>query len=137
MRFPNLLTAKDLLAENQEIRKRDRLTGLSAYHANHGYRPIGLLTEFACYKPVTLSQIVLGYNTVGWTAQRVRAATVLALLGEGASAMCSGAAKDDAFYKYEDNLSELLTKYLEANHRMHWSRRSSRNGMVRSLAATP
>ena len=49
--------------------------------------------------------------------------------------MCSGAAKDDAFHKYGDNLSELLAKYLETNHRMHWSRRSSRNGMVRSLAA--
>jgi hypothetical protein len=39
------LTPKDLFGENQEIRKRLRPTDLSAYRADRGYRPIGLLTE--------------------------------------------------------------------------------------------
>jgi len=46
VRFPNLLTAKDLFGENQEITKRLRPTDLSAYRADRRYRPIGLLTEF-------------------------------------------------------------------------------------------
>ncbi len=51
VRFPNLLTARDLFGENQEIRKRLWLMDLSAYLADRGYRPIGLLTKLAVEQP--------------------------------------------------------------------------------------
>jgi hypothetical protein len=47
MGLPNPVTAKDLWGENQGIRKRDRPTGPSAFHADNGNRRIHLLTEFA------------------------------------------------------------------------------------------
>ena len=51
-RLPNLLTAKDLFGENQEIRMRLWLTDLSTCFAERGYMSIGLLTKL-CHK-VTL-----------------------------------------------------------------------------------
>ena len=45
VRFPNLLTAKDLFGQNHQIRKRHRPTDLPAYRADRGYRPVSLLTK--------------------------------------------------------------------------------------------
>ncbi len=50
MRLPNCLTAKDLSGENQEIKKRDRPTGPSAYDADNGNTRIRPLTEFSLMK---------------------------------------------------------------------------------------
>ena len=55
----NLLTAKYLFGENQEIRKRLRLRDLSAYRADHGYRPIGLLTKLGVTNGSTMKDLPL------------------------------------------------------------------------------
>ncbi len=60
--MPNLLTAKDLFGQNEEISKRVRLTDLSAYHADCGYRLIGLLTELGGMGAVWTWELIMRAN---------------------------------------------------------------------------
>jgi len=64
VRFPNLLTANHLLGENWEVGKRDMPTELSAYHADIGYRRIGLLTEFCAKGLRQMRRLQFGVRTM-------------------------------------------------------------------------